>query len=90
MESESPYVRGQELVVFSSPGKFRLGILKANVPRGCLLVLRSRGDLPTKERRIQVARKSQSQSRTEEDAKTKAPDAISRFPEVQSVQERRI
>lgn len=53
---------------------------QAGVPRGRLPVLRSTGDLPTMERRIQVARESQSQSGAEDDAKTKPPDPASGSP----------
>lgn len=53
-----------------NPRRLQVGILNAAIPRGCLLVLRSTGDLPTKERRIQVARESQSQSPAEDNAKT--------------------
>lgn len=73
-----------------APGESRLGILKADVPRGWLLVPRSTRDLPTKERRIQVARESQSQSGAEDDAKNKTTRRGPWIAEVQGVQERRL
>lgn len=63
-----------------APGDSRLGMLKAAVPRGRLPALRSTGDLPTKERRIQVARESQSQSGAEDDAKTNPRVPVSGSP----------
>lgn len=57
--SDSPY-RVRCRVLCPAPGTSGLGILKADAPLGWFLALRSLGDLPTKERSIQVARESQS------------------------------